>query len=105
VFEPDLIRDALTNVSKVTLGHLIFGEEQWKASGQSIPHQDDPLTALYHELGAFNIAFINYRVITLFLESIGSDTNLMPYDTLFSNEDQHTRKIKESYTYQINDNK
>jgi len=44
-------------------------------------------------------------VITLFLEAISSDTNLMPYDTLFSNEDQRTRKIKESYTYRINDNK
>ena len=58
MFEPDLIRDALTNVSKVTLGHLIFGEKQWKAFGQSMPHQDDPLTALYHELGAFKAAFI-----------------------------------------------
>jgi len=58
VFEPDLIRDMLTNVSKVTLGHLIFGEEQWKAFSQSIPHQDNPLTTFYHELGMLNMAFI-----------------------------------------------
>ena len=44
-------------------------------------------------------------MITLFLEAIGGDTNLMAYNTLFSNKDQHTRKIKESYTYRINDNK
>ena len=61
MFELDLIRDALTNASKVTLSHLIFGEEQWKAFGQSIPHQDDPLTALYHELCVFNMGFISIK--------------------------------------------
>jgi len=54
VFEPDLIRDALTDMSKVTLGNLMFSEEQWEVLGQSIPQQDDPLTTLYRELGAFN---------------------------------------------------
>lgn len=96
MFEPDLIRDMLTNALKVTLGYLIFGEEQWKAFSHSILQQDDPLTALYHEyreLGVVNMNFYHYQVMTLVLEVIGGDTKLIPYDTLFSNENHHPRKV------------
>lgn len=62
VFEPDLIRDVLTTTSKVNLGHLIFGEGQWKTFGQSTPNQDDLLTAFYHKMGASdtNLSLVKY---------------------------------------------
>jgi hypothetical protein len=80
------------------------------AFGQSVPVQDDPLTNFYRKMGEFDPAFFISRelvVVTLLLEAIGSDTNLTLrlYPTLFSNEDQRKRKLKDSYTYRINDNK
>lgn len=52
VFEPNLIQNSLAGDFKmINLGHLIFGEKQWKEFGRPLPDRDDPLTSLYREWG------------------------------------------------------
>ncbi|KAH9943886.1 hypothetical protein B0H21DRAFT_695074 [Amylocystis lapponica] len=49
VFEPTLIQAALQK--ELNLGHLIFGESQWRNMGGAVPAKPDPLTKKLRAIG------------------------------------------------------
>ncbi|KDQ51615.1 hypothetical protein JAAARDRAFT_198893 [Jaapia argillacea MUCL 33604] len=50
VFEPNDLRPALER-SENNLGHLIFGEDEWRRLGGETPIMKDPLTLMFEEQG------------------------------------------------------
>jgi len=64
VFEPTLIRDALTS-KKLNLGHLIFGFPKWKEFNPDWKLQplSDPLTAMFLKRGQH--IFVLFQILQL----------------------------------------